>query len=187
MRIVLLGPPGAGKGTQAVMLAQQAKIPHISTGDILRNAVAAQSALGKKAKSFMDSGSLVPDTLVIDLIRERFAEADCANGFLLDGFPRTVDQAKALTVMLNEIKQPLTHVIEVVVPEAVIVDRIKKRGESGSGRSDDTEEVAKKRYQVYLQQTAPVTAYYKTLGPIRQVDGVGAIDEVKTRLINSLK
>jgi adenylate kinase len=178
MRIILLGPPGAGKGTQAILLARDGKIPHISTGEIMRNAVASGSTLGKKVKAFLDAGELVPDETVIAVIRERLSQPDCGVGFLLDGFPRTVDQAKALTALLKEMKKPVTHVIELKVPDQTLIERVKKRGETGSGRSDDTEEVLAKRLQVYWKQTAPVTQYYSSIGKVIAVDGLGTVEEV---------
>lgn len=183
MRIVLLGPPGAGKGTQALLLAKQAGIAHISTGDMMREAVAKRTPLGLKAKEFIDQGALVPDTLVIELIDERLSKPDCAKGFLLDGFPRTVKQAEALNHLLKERGTELTHVIELVVEDQVLLDRIKKRGEQGSGRSDDDLGVAANRLKVYWEQTAPVTAFYKGCGEVLAIDGLGTIDDVHKRIL----
>lgn len=187
VRLVLLGPPGAGKGTQAVLIAQNWGIPHISTGDILRAAVAAGTELGKKVKDILDSGNLVPDAVVIDLIRERLSRADCDKGFLLDGFPRTVEQAKSLTVLLKEIGRELSHVLDISVPENILIDRIRNRGAQGSGRADDTGEVAAKRLKVYWEQTAPVTAYYAQVGRVIEVDGLGTVEEVQARIAQALK
>lgn len=186
MRIVLLGPPGAGKGTQAVLLTKELGIPHISTGDMLREAVASGSPLGQRVKGILDSGGLVSDDIVIDVVRDRLGRPDCAAGFLLDGFPRTVAQARALTTVLGDLGRPLTHVIDIAVPEHVLLDRIKSRGQS-SGRSDDSLEVAAKRLKVYWEQTAPVAAYYKGLGSLVEVNGLGAIDEVSALLRAALK
>ena len=140
MRIVILGAPGAGKGTQAKFIAEKFNIAHISTGDMLRSAIAKGTELGKEAKGYMDRGELVPDTLVLGLIRERLQEADCKNGFLLDGFPRNVSQAKALNALLEELKLSLTHILDFDVPESVLLERILNRAKEGSGRSDDNEE-----------------------------------------------
>lgn len=181
-RIVLLGPPGAGKGTQAVVVARDVKIPHISTGEILREAVASGSPLGLKVKGIMDAGGLVPDAVVIDVVRERLSRSDCATGFLLDGFPRTVGQAQALTGVLAEIGRPLTHVVDIVVPEHVLLERIKQRGQAGSGRSDDSLQIALQRLKVYWEQTAPVSGYYKSQGTLTEIDGLGSIEEVTARL-----
>ena len=148
MRIVILGAPGAGKGTQAKFIAEKFNIAHISTGDMLRSAIAKGTELGKEAKGYMDRGELVPDTLVLGLIRERLQEADCKNGFLLDGFPRNVSQAKALNALLEELKLSLTHILDFDVPESVLLERILNRAKEGSGRSDDNEEVVKNRLKV---------------------------------------
>lgn len=186
-RVVLLGPPGAGKGTQAVLISSTLKIPHISTGEIMRNAVANKTPLGLEVKSFLDSGNLVPDSLVINLMRERLSQKDCENGFLLDGFPRTLEQAKQLDVLLKEINSELTHIIDISVAESILLDRIKKRGEAGSGRSDDNVEVAAKRLQVYWAQTAPVSEYYKQQNRLIAVDGLGTVEEVQQRIMQTVK
>ena len=187
LRIILLGPPGAGKGSQAVTLCASRGIAHISTGDILRDAVARQTTLGVEAKRYMDGGQLVPDSLVIALIKERLSQGDCEKGFLLDGFPRTVEQATALDELLVSIGMPLSHVVELVVPDEVLLGRIENRARQGSGRSDDNAEVFAKRLQVYHAQTAPVSGYYKSKGMLKPIDGVGTIPEVEQRLLGALK
>jgi adenylate kinase len=146
-----------------------------------------ETELGLKAKAFMDRGDLVPDDLVIGLIRERLSEEDCAGGFLLDGFPRTVEQARALKTLLEELSAPISHVLNIDVSEEVLLDRIVKRGAEGSGRSDDNVEVAKNRLQVYHAQTAPVTAFYVEQGLVVDVDGIGTIDVVRDRLESALQ
>lgn len=186
-RLILLGPPGAGKGTQAALLCQRLDIPHISTGDLLRSAVGNNTELGQRAKEYMDKGELVPDELVIAMIEERLQEPDCENGFLLDGFPRTVEQAEALTELLRRLEMPITKVVDLEVPEEVLMKRIQKRGEQGSGRSDDTTEVAANRLQVYWKQTAPVADYYRRLGKVSQVDGLGTVEEVLSRIEEELQ
>ncbi len=183
MRIILLGPPGAGKGTQATRLASEKGIAHVSTGDMMRTAIKEGAPHGLKLKGFMDRGELVPDSLVISIIDDRLDRADCTQGFLLDGFPRTVEQARALDELLTKRMCPLTHIIEIKVPESVILDRILQRGE---GRADDTPEILKNRLKVYHEQTAPVTAYYQSNNRVTSIDGVGTMDEVQTRLQNSL-
>lgn len=186
LRIVLLGPPGAGKGSQALRLCTNQGIPHISTGDILRDAVGRATEFGLQAKKFMDDGQLVPDTLVVALIQERLSRPDCEKGFLLDGFPRTVEQAQALDELLVSINMPLTHVVELIVPDKILLGRIEGRARAGSGRSDDNADVFAKRLSVYHQQTAPVTDYYNTKKMVNGVNGVGTIEEVEQRLLDVL-
>ncbi len=186
MRIVLLGPPGAGKGTQAVTLAKALKLAHIATGDIMRAAVAGGTTLGLKAKGYMDKGELVPDALVIDLIKERLSQTDAKSGFVLDGFPRTVEQAKALKVLLTSLNLQLDRVLDLRVPEKELIDRIVKRGQAGSGRSDDNLEVINKRLQVYHAQTAPVVQFYEQQGGLTPIDGTGSPDDVQGRLLKAL-
>ena len=186
MRIVILGAPGAGKGTQAKFIAEKFNIAHISTGDMLRSAIAKGTELGKEAKGYMDRGEL--DTLVLGLIRERLQEADCKNGFLLDGFPRNVSQAKALNALLEELKLSLTHILDFDVPESVLLERILNRAKEGSGRSDDNEEVVKNRLKVYNEQTLPVSNYYKEKGNFITVPaGTKSVEEVREIVLDLLK
>ncbi|MCB9029833.1 MAG: adenylate kinase [Deltaproteobacteria bacterium] len=185
IRLILLGAPGAGKGTQAERVADTYSIPHISTGDIMRKAVADQSKLGAQVKEYLDAGQLVPDELVINLIRERLSSDDCAEGFLLDGFPRTVAQAEALDRTLSELNAPLTHVLELDVPEQMLIERLVKRGEE-SGRSDDTEEVIRERLAVYNEQTAPVSDFYSKSSRLVKIDGTGSIDQIEQAIKEKL-
>jgi len=181
MRLVLLGPPGAGKGTQAARLVERHGVPQLSTGDMLRAAVAAKTPIGLKAKQIMDAGALVPDEVVIGLIDERLDSPDCAKGFILDGFPRTVAQAEALDRLLADRGLRLDHVIEVKVDDDILVDRIATRNaqaDTAGARSDDTVETLRKRLQVYHEQTAPILPYYKKSGRLVTVDGMAPIDEV---------
>lgn len=182
MKLILLGPPGAGKGTQAAMIVAEYKIPHLSTGDMLREAVANGTELGTKAKGFMDAGDLVTDELVIGIVKEKLAQDDCKAGFLLDGFPRTVEQAKALKQVFTDLEINDVKVVEVAVADDVLLERIKKRGESGSGRSDDSVEIASNRLKVYWEKTAPVSSFYKEEGQLIKIDGLGSIEEVKDRI-----
>jgi adenylate kinase len=209
MNIVLLGPPGSGKGTQAKRLEQKYGIPHLATGDMLRAATASGSELGLRVKSIMDSGQLVPDGIIIDMIAERIAEPDCRNGFVLDGFPRTVPQAQALDEMLARRQLSLEHVILIEVDDAVLIDRLSGRftcaacGASyherynrpraegvcdGCGshefiyRPDDRPEAVAARFEVYRHQTAPILPYYRARGILRVVDGMAEIDEVTRQL-----
>lgn len=185
-RLILLGAPGAGKGTQAEKLCKELHLNHISTGNILREAIAQGSELGLKAKSFMDLGELVPDQIIVDLIRELLGRLPAENGFILDGYPRTEAQAVALDELLQEIDRPITHVIEIQVPEEVVLDRIQKRAEA-EGRSDDSQEVAKNRLNVYRAQTLPVKEHYSRSGRVTGVNGEGSVDEVYQRLLAVLR
>jgi adenylate kinase len=183
MRVVLLGPPGAGKGTQALLIAKKYAIPHISTGEMLREQVAQQSPLGMQVKATLDRGELVADELIMQIVQERIGRSDCVGGFLLDGIPRTLLQAEMLDAILARMACPLTHVVQITVPQQVIMERIRHRGGAGQGaRSDDSTEVAAHRFQVYLTQTAPVAAFYKEQGCLREIDGVGTVDEVFERV-----
>jgi len=191
MRLVLLGPPGAGKGTQAQRLVAKWGIVQLSTGDMLRAAVAAGSPLGLKAKAIMDRGELVPDRLVIELIDARLDGADAANGFILDGFPRTVAQAEALDALLESKRMRLDAVVELVVDEAMLLKRVENRiretlQAGGSVRADDNAETLKTRLDAYRKQTAPVSTYYAGKGALKQIDGMAAIEEVAAALDASL-
>ncbi|WP_417428741.1 adenylate kinase [Kiloniella sp.] len=190
MNIVLFGPPGAGKGTQAAILVEQHSIVQLSTGDMLRAAVAAGTQLGKQAKSVMDAGQLVADDLIIGIISDRIDEADCKNGFILDGFPRTVAQAEGLDVMLEEKGLKLDSTIEIVVDEKILFNRIEQRASEtpeSERRADDNAETLKKRLAVYHEQTAPVLPYYEKKGNLHKVDGMQSIEEVASQIANFLK
>ena len=181
MRLVLVGPPGAGKGTQAAFLSAHYSIPHISTGDIFRANLSAGTPLGLEAKGYMDKGDLVPDSLTTAMVKDRLEKDDVANGFLLDGYPRTTGQAQALDEILKEINAPLEVVLEMQADEDEIVARLLARG-----RSDDSEEVIRHRLKVYAEQTAPIIAYYKSSGILRSINGLGSVAEVTQRAISTL-
>lgn len=181
MRIILLGAPGSGKGTQGVRLMERLGIPQISTGDLLRAAVSAGTELGRKAKAAMDAGQLVADDVVIGMIRERLAQPDAAKGFILDGFPRTQPQAAALDELLTEIKQPLNKVINLDVNDEEIVQRLLARG-----RADDNESTIRKRLDVYGAQTRPLLDYYRGRGLLAVVPGMGDVDAIFSRMVDAL-
>ncbi len=179
MNIILLGPPGAGKGTQAKILEDQRGYKQLSTGDMLRSEVASGSKLGQEAKAIMDEGKLMPDALMLEMIAHRMAQPDCAKGVILDGFPRTVPQAEGLAQMLHHHNMSLDAVIEVRVPDEELFNRIETRAkESGGARSDDNVETLKKRLAVYHQQTAPIIPYYEGVGKLHVIDGTKGIEEV---------
>ncbi|MDT8440394.1 MAG: adenylate kinase [Desulfuromonadales bacterium] len=212
MKLILLGPPGAGKGTQAKMLTEKFSIPQISTGDILRAAVKEQTPLGRKAKEFMDAGQLVPDEVVIGIVRDRLQETDCTAGFILDGFPRTVAQADALQVALGELDKQLDRVVALTVDTEALVERLTGRrtcSECGRGyhvrfdpppapdrcscgkqlfqRDDDREETIRKRLAVYAEQTEPLISYYRDAGLLEELDGMLPIPVVQERMLSALQ
>ncbi len=211
-RVVLLGPPGAGKGTQAKLLQEKFDAPQISTGDILRKAIADETPLGKQAAEYVRSGALVPDSLIVDLVAERLKQKDCAKGFVLDGFPRTIPQAQDLDAILRKMGLALDGVLSVEVPEKIIVERLSgRRTCKGCGRlyhvvfdppkaagacdrchgelyqrDDDREETITHRLNVYYSQTAPLVNYYRQRGLLRDIDGVGTVDDIRIRVTDAL-
>ena len=213
MNLILLGPPGAGKGTQAKMMIDHYRIPQISTGDILRAALKERTPLGLKAKEYMDKGLLVPDEVVIDIIQARLKEADCRNGYILDGFPRTVAQAQALDKVLSVIPSGIDHVISIDVEKGELVKRLTGRRtcrQCGRGyhaifdpplnkdlcdkcqgelyqRDDDNEDTVRNRLEVYDSQTFPLIQYYKEKDLVRSIDGQGGIQQIFDRIVQVLK
>ena len=186
MRLVLLGAPGSGKGTQAKLLKKQFNIPHISTGDLLRAAIADKTELGLAAKVVMDKGQLVNDDIVFGMLKERLAQADAKNGFILDGFPRNLVQADMLDKLLQEINMPAEHAILIAVDPEEVVGRIAKRAEI-EGRADDSEAVVRDRIKIYEDQTAPVVDHYKQDAILSEVLGTGTIDQVQHRILSVLR
>ena len=213
MRLILVGPPGAGKGTQAVALAAHYKIPHISTGDIFRANLKNGTELGKKAQSFMDRGELVPDSVTNEMVKDRLGNSDVINGFLLDGFPRNTNQAEVLDSMLTEKKMPLDAALELSIDNAEIVKRLSGRrtcrncsatfhkdfekpkvdgvcdkcnGELYQ-REDDKEEVITRRLEIYAQQTEPIISYYKNAGILKNMSAIGDVSEITQKVIALLK
>jgi adenylate kinase len=177
LSIVMLGAPGAGKGTQAVRIAETHGVPHISTGEMLRAAIAVGSELGRKVKEIVESGALVPDELIVEVIRERLSQSDAKRGFVLDGFPRTIGQAEALDTLLAELGRPLEHVLELELSEETAVERMLRRA-AEQGRADDTPEVIKNRFEVYRLQTEPLSSYYRSTGILVAIDSSPGMDEV---------
>lgn len=185
VRLLLIGPPGAGKGTQAARLATHFNIPAISTGDIFRENVRNETELGQQAKAYMDKGENVPDSLTNDLVEDRLSNGDCAGGFLLDGYPRTAAQVDALEQMLAGQSAELDAVVELVADVEVVVDRLRQRAIE-QGRSDDTEDVVRHRLEVYAEQTAPLISLYHNRGLLISVDGIGPIEEITERILEML-
>jgi adenylate kinase len=211
-RLVLLGPPGAGKGTQAKFLQEKFAACQISTGDILRRAIAEKTPLGKQAAQYVQSGALVPDTVIVDLVAERLKEKDCEPGFVLDGFPRTIAQAESLDEMLERMGRSLNCVLSVQVPERVIIERLAGRrtckkcgalahvvfdppktagicdrcGGELYQRDDDKQETIARRLRVYEEQTAPLIQYYRRRGLLKEIDGVGDVDVIRARVMRAL-
>jgi adenylate kinase len=187
MRLILLGPPGAGKGTQAQRIVEKHGIPQLSTGDMLRAAVAAETEVGKRAKAVMDAGNLVSDEIVNAIVSERIDQPDCANGFILDGYPRTLVQADAVEVMLQEKGQALDVAIELVVDDAAMVGRILRRAEEARAagqpvRKDDNAEVYADRLRAYYKSTAPLIGYYHAKGKLKSIDGMAEMDKVTVEI-----
>ncbi|MBN1255675.1 MAG: adenylate kinase [Deltaproteobacteria bacterium] len=213
MNIILLGPPGSGKGTQAQKMVERYHIPQISTGDILRGAVKEQTPLGVEAKRYMDQGQLVPDEVVVGIVRERLRGSDCDGGFILDGFPRTVPQAEALDSTLGEMQRSINHVVSIEVPNEELLKRLTGRrtcrncgamyhiifgpptkegicdkcGGELYQRDDDQEETIRARLQVYEEQTAPLIAYYRKKELLRAIDGVGEVEEIFRNIVQAIE
>lgn len=184
-RLIFLGPPGAGKGTQAYTLANYWQIPHISTGDIFRQAMRERTPLGVKAKDYVDRGELVPDQLVVDLVAERLNQPDTQSGWILDGFPRNLNQAVFLDELLQKLEQNSTRVVNLEVPDSVVIQRLLARAEK-EGRTDDTEEVISRRLEVYREETEPLINFYRDRQQLVSVNGDRSLEQVTSELQNLL-
>jgi adenylate kinase len=213
MDVILLGPPGSGKGTQALKMSERYGIPQISTGDILRSSVKAKTPLGVEAKQYMDQGKLVPDEVVVGLVRDRLKASDCQGGFILDGFPRTIPQAEALEATLKDMQRGIDHVVSIEVGNEELIKRLTGRRTCRScgamyhlifspskregacdkcggelyQRDDDKEETIRARLQVYEKQTAPLIAYYRSKGLLRTIDGVGGVEEIFQKIVQAVE
>lgn len=185
MNLIFLGPPGSGKGTQAIRIAEKFGLVHLSTGDLLREAVKAKTELGQQAEGFMSRGDLVPDDLIIGLIEEIVDSGELANGFILDGFPRTIKQAESLQEMLSRHSIKTDHVILLKVSDAVIAERIKGRAKA-EGRSDDTQKIVLNRLAVYVEQTEPIVEFYRNESLIKEIEGEAAPEEVFERIVSAV-
>ena len=184
MKLILFGPPGAGKGTQAAKLQEELQLPHISTGDIFRYHIKNETELGKKVKAILASGELVSDDVVVELVVNELGQEKYKDGYILDGFPRTVPQAEALDAFLGESGTSVDHFLILTVPEEELIKRILSRGQ---GREDDTEEMIKNRLHVYREETKPVMDHYQKQGLVKEIDGVGTIDEIFGRLLDAVR
>src|SRR5690606_37367571 len=185
MRLVLLGAPGSGKGTQAARLREHLDVPHISTGELLRAAVKAGTPLGLQAKAVMESGALVSDEIVLGMLEERLTAGDTGNGFILDGYPRNLVQANALDALLKKLSQPVDIAVQLDVDAELLVERIAGRAQV-EGRADDTPEAVRNRLKIYNEATAPVVDFYRNTGRLACVKGVGSVDEVFQRILETL-
>ena len=186
MKLLIMGPPGVGKGTQAECIKNELRLVHLSTGEILRAEVDAKSIIGINAKVYMDFGRLVPDNILIQIMKEHISKSDCQNGYILDGFPRTLPQAKGLDEMMHSIGHELECAISLTADEDELVNRLIKRGKQ-SGRSDDTSDVIRNRQKIYWEQTAPLLDFYHDKGILKEVDGLGEIPEITKRILDVLK
>ena len=185
MRLIILGPQGAGKGTQAAVVAEKFGVPHISTGDIFRANIAEQTPLGVQAKTYADAGELVPDEVTNAMVRDRLEQSDAAGGFLLDGYPRNAAQSQVLDDFLAARGESLDAVIELSVDETQLLERLAKRA-AEQGRTDDTEDGIRRRLAIYRESTAPLVDYYRDRGLLRSVDGVGLVEDVTARILSAL-
>ena len=186
MKLLIMGPPGVGKGTQAEQIKTYFGIAHLSTGDILRSEIKAQSRIGIESEIYMNTGRLVPDAVLLSIVKECIAKPNCAKGYLLDGFPRTIPQAEGLDKIMANLDQTLDAAISLTANQDELVSRLVKRGYD-SGRSDDTPEIIRNRQNIYWEQTSPILDFYRSKGLLKDVDGLGDIEEITNRILNVLK
>ena len=186
MKLLIMGPPGVGKGTQANRIKNTLNILHLSTGDILRDEIKINSNIGIKAKMYMDDGMLVPDSILLQIVQQKISEPICDNGYLLDGFPRTIPQADGLEKIMQSINHKLDYAISLSANTDELIERLIKRGEE-SGRNDDTPEIIRNRQKIYWEQTAPLLEYYGEKGILKDVDGLGTISEITNRILEIIK
>jgi len=186
IRLIIMGPPGVGKGTQANILKDTLNIPHLSTGEILRNEIIIGSDIGIISKNYIDDGLFVPDDILIKIIKNHITRSDCKNGYILDGYPRNLQQVADIKELLAEINQTIDVAISLTAEKKEVIKRLVKRSED-SGRSDDTYEIISKRQDVYWEQTAPIIEYYQKLGILKEVNGLGPIEEITHRILDIIK
>jgi adenylate kinase len=185
MRLIFIGPPGVGKGTQAKRICDHFGILHLSTGDLLRDEISKNTEIGIEAKTFIDAGQLVPDDVLLKMMSIRLAQNDCEKGYCLDGFPRTIPQAEGLSTIMNNLDHALDAVVSIDADEEELVDRLVLRGQT-SGRSDDTPDVIRQRLNVYKEQTEPLIQYYRSSKLVKDVNGIGEIEEITEKILNNL-
>jgi len=186
MKLLIMGPPGVGKGTQANRIKNTLNILHLSTGDILRDEIKINSNIGIKAKMYMDDGMLVPDSVLLQIVQQKISEPICDNGYLLDGFPRTIPQADGLEKIMQSINHKLDYAISLSANADELIERLIKRGKE-SGRNDDSPEIIRNRQKIYWEQTAPLLEYYGEKGILKDVDGLGTISEITNRILEIIK
>ena len=186
MKLLIMGPPGVGKGTQAKVIKDNLQIAHISTGELLRQEIAEKTEVGIVAKKYIDQGKLVPDNFLFTIVNERLGQPDCRDGYILDGFPRTLNQANGLETIMGSFDHSLDRAISLYADEDALVERLVKRGEN-SGRSDDTSNIIRNRQKIYWQQTAPLLDFYKERGLLDNVNGLGEIKEITERILTTIR